>query len=479
MSRDLCFTPATELARLYRARKASPLEVMRAVLERLDRINPLVNAVVTLDREAAVRQARRATAALTRRTATVGPLHGIPVGIKDVTPTKGMRTTFGSKLFEDHVPGEDAAVVERLRAAGAIVLGKTNTPEFAFGPNTVNDVFGATRNPWNLALSAGGSSGGSAVALATGMCPIAQGTDLGGSLRGPAALCGVVGFRTTPGLIPRHPEVLAWDSYSVEGPMARTVGDAALMLSVMAGPVDERSPMNYAVDTKPFLAAVKQPSVKGWRIAWTPDLGGLVTVDPEIAAACEESSRVFRTLGARVERASPDMRDVPEIVALTRGFLMVARHADKLDRWRDQLQAGLVENTAQGLGMTSRDVARGELLRTQLWHRVHAFFQAHDLWITPTSAVPPFPIELPHAMEIGGRPVGKTLQRSYLTYAFSVLGVPAISVPCGFTRDGLPIGLQIVGRPRHEATVLRAAAAFEAARPWAHRIPPVITQAVS
>jgi len=478
MPRDLCFTPATELSRLYRSRKISPLEVLRAVLERLDRVNPLVNAIVTLDREAALRQARRATATLARRSATLAPLHGIPVGIKDVTPTKGMRTTFGSKLFEDHIPMEDAAVVERLKAGGAIVLGKTNTPEFAFGPNTVNAVFGATRNPWNLALSAGGSSGGSAAALATGMCPIAQGTDLGGSLRGPAALCGVVGFRTTPGLIPRYPEVLAWDSYSVEGPMARTIADAALMLSVMVGPADPRSPMSYSSDTKPFLAAVKQPSVKGSRIAWTPDLGGLVTVDPEIASACEGSAGVFRKLGARVERASPDMSDVPDIVALTRGFLMVARHADKVDRWRDQLQAGLVENTSQGLGMTSRDVARGELLRTQLWHRVRAFFETRDLWLTPTTAVPPFPIELPHAMEIGGKPAGKTLQRSYLTYAFSVLGLPAISVPCGFTRDGLPIGLQIVGPPRHEASVLRAAAAFEAAQPWAHRIPPVITQPV-
>ena len=478
MPRDLCFTPATELARLYRSRKISPLEVMRAVLERLDRVNPLVNAVVTHDREAALREARRATAALARRSAALGPLHGIPVGIKDVTPTKGMRTTFGSKLFEDHIPLEDAVVVERLKGAGAIVLGKTNTPEFAFGPNTVNAVFGATRNPWNLALSAGGSSGGSAAALATGICPIAQGTDLGGSLRGPAALCGVVGFRTTPGLIPRYPEVLAWDSYSVEGPMARTVGDTALMLSVMAGPADVRSPMNYSADTKPFLAAVKQPSVKGSRIAWSPDLGGLVTVDPEIASACEASAGVFRKLGARVERASADMHDVPDIVALTRGFLMVARHADKVERWRDQLQAGLVENTSQGLGMTSRDVARGELLRTQLWNRVRAFFETHDLWLTPTAAVPPFPIELPHAMEIGGKPAGKTLQRSYLTYAFSVLGVPAISVPCGFTRDGLPIGLQIVGPPRHEAAVLRAAAAFEAAQPWAHRLPPVLMQAV-
>jgi amidase len=476
MTRDLCFTPAVELARLYRARKVSPLEVMQAVLERLDRVNPVVNAFVTVDREGALRQARRATAALARRNATVGPLHGIPVGIKDVTLTKGMRTTFGSKLFEDFVPDEDAAVVERLRAAGAIVMGKTNTPEFAFGPNTVNAVFGATRNPWNPALSSGGSSGGSAAALATGMCPIAQGTDLGGSLRGPAALCGVVGFRTTPGLIPRYPEILAWDSYSVEGPMARSVGDAALLLSVMAGPADDRAPMNYATDGSAFRAAVTRPSVKGLRIAWTPDMAGLVAVDPEIARAVEESAAAFRTLGARMERASPDMADVPEVVALTRGFLMVARHADKLERFAGQLQAGLVENTTQGLAMSARDVARGELLRTRLWQRVRGFLQAHELWLTPTAAVPAFPIELPHAMEIGGKPAGKTLQRSYLTYAFSVLGLPAISVPCGFTRAGLPIGLQIVGRPRQEATVLRAAAAFEAARPWAQRIPPLVTQ---
>jgi amidase len=476
MTRDLCFTPAAELVRLYRARKVSPLEVMQAVLERLDQVNPVVNAFVTVDREGALRQARRATAALARRGAAVGPLHGIPVGIKDVTLTKGMRTTFGSKLFEDYVPDEDAAVVERLRAAGAIVLGKTNTPEFAFGPNTVNTVFGATRNPWNLALSAGGSSGGSAAALATGMCAIAQGTDLGGSLRGPAALCGVVGFRTTPGLIPRYPEVLAWDSYSVEGPMARTVGDAALMLSVMAGPADDRAPMNYATDTRAFRAAVARPSVKGWRIAWTPDMGGLVTVDPEVASAVEESTGALGKLGARVERASPDMSDVPEVVSLTRGFLMVARHADKIERFAGQLQAGLVENTRQGLGMSARDAARGELLRTRLWQRVRAFLETRDVWLTPTAAVPAFPIELPHAMEIGGKPAGKTLQRSYLTYAFSVLGLPAISVPCGFTRSGLPIGLQIVGRPRQEATVLRAAATFEAARPWAQCIPPVVTR---
>src|SRR5262249_42051057 len=215
---------------------------------------PRVNAIVTLARESALAEARRATAALRRR-APLPPLFGIPVGIKDVTPTRGLRTTYGSKLFESHVPDQDALVVERLRAAGAIVIGKTNTPEFAFGPNTVNAVFGATRNPWNLALTAGGSSGGSAAALATGLGPPAEGTDLGGSLRGPASYCGVVGFRTTPGLIPRYPSVLAWDTYSVEGPMARTVADAALMLSAMAG-IDERSPISYEVDTRDFARTV-------------------------------------------------------------------------------------------------------------------------------------------------------------------------------------------------------------------------------
>src|SRR5882724_3585654 len=472
MTRDLCFTPAVELARLYRARKVSPLEVMQAVLERLDRVNPVVNAFVTVDREGALRQARRATAALARRNATVGPLHGIPVGIKDVTLTKGMRTTFGSKLFEDFVPDEDAAVVERLRATGAIVMGKTNTPEFAFGPNTVNAVFGATRNPWNPALSSGGSSGGSAAALATGMCPIAQGTDLGGSLRGPAALCGVVGFRTTPGLIPRYPEVLAWDSYSVEGPMARTVADAALMLSAMAG-IDERSPLSYEVDARDFVRAVRAPSVKGWRIAWTPDLDGLMTIDDDVRAVVERAVTVFRGAGARVQQGGPDLGEVPEIVRLTRGLLMVARHADKLPEHRAILHPGLVENTEQGLALTPVEVARGELLRTRLWQRVREFLSERELLITPTSATPPFPVEQAHVTEINGRPVGKTMQRSYLTYAFSVLGLPAISIPCGFTRAGLPVGLQIVGKRRGEVAVLRAAAAFEAARPWSDRVPSI------
>ena len=471
-SGDVTFASAGELARLYRARRVSPLEVVQALLARIDAVNPTVNAIVTLARESALWQARRATAML-KRAAALPSLFGVPVAIKDVTATAGIRTTHGSKLFEDHVPVEDALVVQRLRAAGAIVLGKTNTPEFAFGPNTVNAVFGATRNPWDLRRTAGGSSGGSAAALATGMCPLAEGTDLGGSLRGPASFCGVVGFRTTPGLIPRYPSVLAWDTYSVEGPMARSIADTALMLSVMAGP-DDRAPLSYDVDSRQFVAAVRTPSVKGWRIAWSIDLGGLVLVDDEVRSIVERAVGVFRSLGARVEAACPGMGDIPEIVRLTRGLLMVARHADKLPEHRAVLQAGLVENTEAGLALSAREIAEGELLRSRQWQRVREFLEPRDVWLTPTMAVPAFPIEHPHILEVNGRPVGKAMQRSHLTYAFSVLGLPAISIPCGFTRGGLPVGLQIVGKRRGEAAVLRAAAAFEAAQPWSGRVPPVV-----
>ena len=472
--RDLCFTPATGLVRLYRARKASPLEVMEAVLARIDRVNPRLNAYVTLAREAALAAARAATRALTRKT-PLPPLHGVPVSIKDLTPTGGIRTTWGSKIFADHVPDEDALIVQRLKAAGAIVVGKTNTPEFGAGGNTFNAVFGATRNPWNPALTCGGSSGGAAVALATSMGPIAQGSDLGGSLRMPAAFCGVVGFRTTPGLVPVYPKELAWDSLSVSGPMARTIADTALMLSVIAGP-DDRAPLSYAVDTREFLRAVKAPSIRGWRIAWTPDLDGLIPVDEEVARVAEGATRVFRSLGARVEAACCDFSEVHEIVLATRGLSMVALHADKLAKWRDQMQKGLVWNIEQGLGLTPEAIARGEKLRTVLWHRVRTFLESRDLLILPTTAVPPFPVEQPYPTEINGKPLDNYIQWAYLTYGITVTGLPVVSVPCGFTRAGLPVGLQIVGRRRQEAAVLRAAAAFEAAAPWADRIPPVVEE---
>jgi len=470
--RDLCLTPATELVKLYRARRVSPLEVMQAVLARIDQVNPQVNAYVTVARESALRAARAATKVL-KRGAALPPLFGVPVSIKDNTPTKGIRTTWGSKMFEHHVPEEDALIVERLRAAGAIVAGKTNTPEFGAGANTFNAVFGATRNPWNLALTCGGSSGGAAVALATGMGPLAQGTDIGGSLRIPAAFCGVVGFRTTAGLVPVYPGELAWDSIDVAGPMARTVADVALMLSAIAG-TDDRAPLSYAVDTREFLKAVRAPSVTGWRVAWTPDLNGLIPVDGEVMRVAEGATRIFKSLGAKVEAVCPDFSEVNDIVLAMRGLSMAALHAEKLAEWKNQMQKGLVWNIEQGLRLTPQEIGRGEKLRTKLWHRVRTFMETHDLMILPTVAIPPFPVEQPYPTEINGKRLENYTQWFFLTYGISVTGLPAISVPCGFTQGGLPVGLQIVGRRRQEAAVLRAAAAFEAAAPWTDRLPPIV-----
>jgi amidase len=310
------------------------------------------------------------------------------------------------------------------------------------------------------------------------MGPLAQGSDLGGSLRTPAAFCGVVGFRTTPGLVPIWPSELAWDSLAVAGPMARTVADVALMLSVIAGP-DDRAPLSYAVDTRAFLRAVRKPSIRGWRVAWTPDLNGLTPVDAEVARVAEGAIRVFRAIGAKVTAASPDFHEVNDIVLGTRGVFMVALHADKLAQWRNEMQQGLVWNIEQGLSLTPRDIAGAERLRTTLWHRVRQFMGHHDLLILPTVAVKPFPVEQPYPTEINGRPLENYTQWFFLTYAISVAGLPAISVPCGFTADGLPVGLQIVGRRRAETAVLAAAAAYEAAAPWVDRVPPITGRVVA
>jgi amidase len=311
------------------------------------------------------------------------------------------------------------------------------------------------------------------VAVATGAGPLAQGSDLGGSIRVPAAFCGVVGFRPSPGLVPWHPKAMLWDALGVLGPITRTVADAALMLAVIAGP-DTRAPLSYDVDTRELTRAVTAPSIAGWRIAWTPDLGGLLPVNEDVARVAHDAVRIFRSLGARVEIASPDFAGVHDIVLATRAVTMIALHADKLARWRDRMQKELVSDIEHSLRLPPQQIARGEVLRSALWHRVRAFMATRDLLILPTVAVPPFPVEQPYPTEIDGTPLEHYTHWFYLTYAVTLTGLPAISVPCGFTRTGLPVGLQIVGRHRQDAAVLRAAAAFEAAAPWADRIPPVV-----
>ena len=452
---DLAFTDAAGLVALYGRREASPLEALDACLERIDAVNGVLNAYVTVDRDGA----RAAAAALTDAPVT-GPLHGVPVGIKDLTETAGMRTTYGSTIHADNVPDVDALLVERLRAAGAIILGKTNTPEFGAGANTFNDVFGATRNPWNPALTCGGSSGGSAVALAAGMSPLCEGSDLGGSLRTPASFCGVVGFRTTAGLVPSWPDSLPFDGLAVTGPMSRSVADCALMLSVIAGP-DDRDPLSYDVDVAAYAEAVREASIDGWRVAFTPDLDGLLPVDPEVAAICEDAVRTLGRLGARTQRASPDFSDLQAIVRATRGLSMVVYHDDHIREHGDALQAGLRGNIEQGLALTSQEIADGLRRRSALWEQVRGFMADRELLCLPTAPVVPFPVEQPYPTEIAGRTMENYTHWLSLTYAITVTGLPVISLPVGFTAAGLPVGLQIVGRRRREADVLRAAAALE------------------
>ncbi len=372
-----------------------------------------------------------------------------------------MRTTYGSTIYADNVPDVDALLVERLRAAGAIIVGKTNTPEFGAGANTFNDVFGATRNPWDPALTCGGSSGGSAVALAAGMSPLCEGSDLGGSLRTPASFCGVVGFRTTAGLVPSWPDSLPFDGLAVTGPMSRSVADCALMLSVIAGP-DDRDPLSYDVDTSAYAAAVRDPSVDGWRVAFTPDLGGLLPVDPEVAAICEDAARTLGRLGARVEGASPDFADLQAIVRATRGLSMVVYHDDHIRDHGDVLQAGLRGNIEQGLALTSpRTSPTGSAAGRRCGSRCGSSWPAASCCASPPLPSSRSRSSSPTRREIAGRTMENYTHWLSLTYAITVTGLPVISLPVGFTAAGLPVGLQIVGRRRREADVLRAAAALE------------------
>ncbi len=467
---ELCFLSATEMAAAVKKKKLSPVEIVDALLARIEKVNPKVNAYCTVVPEMAREAAKKAETKVMRGE-KVGPLHGVPVSIKDLTITAGIRTTWGSKIYEHFVPEEDALSVQRLKAAGAIIMGKTNTPEFGAGANTYNAVFGATRNPWKLSYTCGGSSGGSAVALACGLGPLATGSDLGGSLRIPASFCGVVGFRTSAGLVPIYPSMAGWDTLAVEGPMARTVGDTGLMLSVMAGQ-DDRSPISFPVDAGQFLAAVKRPKIQGLRVAWSPDLK-ISPCEHEVEKVAAAAARRFAELGCTVEQAEPDFSGVQQIIHVTRALRMVTLHAEKLEKWRDQMNPNLVWNIEQGFPLTVKQIGEADKERTALYHRVRQFFEKYDLLLTPTVAVPPFPQEMIYPKEINGKPMKNYQEWLYLTYAITITGLPVISVPCGFTSEGLPVGLQIVGRRLAEAMVLKAAAAFEAIAPWKDRRPPV------
>jgi amidase len=459
MASDICQLSAVELARLIRARELSAREVVGAHLAQIERVNPGVNAIVTLVADQAMERARLADEDLANGR-EIGPLHGLPIAHKDLQPTNGIRTTFGSPIYRDFVPVEDSLLVERLRHAGAIVVGKTNTPEFGAGSQTFNPVFGATLNPYHRGKTCGGSSGGAAVALATNMLPIADGSDMGGSLRNPASFCGVVGLRPSPGRVPVWPTPTAWSTLSVDGPMARSVADLALMLSAIAGP-DARSPIAIHESGSRF-AAPPEADFKGVRVAWWKDLGG-VPVDPRVRAAVDAQRRVFEALGCIVDEAEPDFIDFDAVFKTVRALAFLTGVAPRVDGRRDQVKETILWEIERGERLTVAEIAWAETKRTELYHRMRRFMGRYDFFVLPTVQVPPFEITQPYPTEIDGVAMETYIDWMKSCYYISIVGNPAISVPCGFTPEGLPVGLQIVGRHRDDWGLLQIAHAFERA----------------
>jgi amidase len=445
---------ARELAAMMASRAASPLEVLDAHLAVIARVNPKLNAIVTLVADQAREQARAVEAAIMRGE-KLGPLAGLPVAIKDITLTAGIRTTFGSPLYRDNLPGEDAEVVRRLKAAGAIVLAKTNTPEFAAGANTVNAVFGATRNPWNPALSPAGSSGGSAVSVATGMLPLAQGTDFGGSVRVPAAFCGIVGIRPTPGLTPNYPMPLPWDPGQVHGPLARSAEDAALMLDAMAG-FSRISPISVAPPWTSALAEVERcEDLRGLRIAYAPDIAG-IGVDPEVDAVCRQAARGLREAGATVEDIAFDASDGRGPYQTWRGVWMVGQQFARLAQL-DALGKNLKGNVEAGMKVTALDIAAAEQTRARLFQRFRELFERCDILLTPAAPVKPFPVEMNFPDEINGQKLENYIDWIAPAFLITLMSLPAGSVPAGLTRDRLPVGLQVVAPRFDEPRILSVA----------------------
>jgi len=465
---DLCYLTATELARRIRRREISAVEVLRAHVAQIERTNPQINAIVTTTFEAAAADAARIDQRFARGE-DPGPLAGLPVAHKDLTITKGVRTTFGSPIFRDFVPDTDALIVERLKAAGAVTVGKTNTPEFGAGSQTFNTVFGATRNPWDPARTTGGSSGGAAAALACGMVPIADGTDLGGSLRNPASFCNVVGFRSTPGRVPMWPSLNAWFPLGIAGPMARTVEDAALMLSAMAGP-DARSPISVHEPGATFARPLAR-DFRGVRIAWSPDLGGL-PVESAVRTALERALPALRDIGCVVDEATPDLDGVDEIFEVLRAWHFEMSHGDTVRSKRDQVKQTVIWNVEAGARLTGADVGRAERRRTELYHRLRTFFTRFDFLVCPVVQVQPFDVNLEYPMAIEGTAMGSYLEWMRSCSRISATCLPALSVPAGFTAAGLPVGLQIVGPYLDDFAVLQLGHAFEQATGFTSRRPP-------
>lgn len=443
---------AVEVRDLLKEGEVTPGELVDAAYQRIEAVDGPVNAMVTLCPDRARKKAADPSLKDTL-------LAGVPVAIKDLSEVEGVRTTWGSPIYRDFVPEKSALTVETLEGRGAVVIGKSNTPEFGAGAQTFNEVFGKTRNPWNTSLTCAGSSGGSAVALATGMTWLASGSDLGGSLRTPASFCGVVGMRPSPGTVARTTNT-PFDTLSVNGPMARTVEDTALMLDAMAG-LNPRDPLSRPLPGTSFLDTAREARAPR-RVGWSPDLGFL-PVDPRVARVSEAALAYFRDMGTEVAECSIDFSPSKEIFQTLRAASFAANHAPKLREYRDLLKPDVVWNIEKGLSLTADDIGRAERLRGELYQTVAGFFGDHDLIVCPVAIVPPFDVDTRYIDEVNGVKFDNYIDWLGMAYGITVTSLPAISVPCGFTDDGLPVGLQLVGRPRGDAELLNFANAFQKA----------------
>jgi amidase len=470
---------AAAIANAIRAKQLSCLEVMSAYLDHIDQLNPRVNAIVALqDRVSLLAQARERDAQLARGT-PIGPLHGLPHAVKDLQPVKGIRTTQGSPIFKDFVPNADSLVVERLRSAGAIFIGKTNTPEFGLGSHTYNPVYGITRNAYDQSRSAGGSSGGAAVALALRMVPLADGSDYGGSLRNPAGWNNVFGFRTSIGRVPADAHDSWLPSMGVSGPMARSVVDLALLLSVQAG-YDARAPLSIDGDGTAFRGRLEM-DCKGKRIAWGGDLGGHTPLEPGVLEVCKAALRTFESLGCIVEEALPDYdleavwRSVVQLRGWQQGGALLSYYNDPTKR--ALLKPEAIFEVETGLRLSAYDVSAASVVRTEWYQAVRRFFERYDFFVLPTAQVFPFPVDLHWPDQIAGTKMASYHEWMKAMLLVTMAGGPALAAPAGFNSQGLPLGIQIIGANRCEFECLQLAYAYEAATRWTStRVPPLLAQ---
>jgi len=464
---DLCFTSATELAAMLRSKKVSAREVMQAHLAQIERVNPAVNSIVTLVADRAMADAAAADEELARGKLR-GPLHGLPIAHKDLVETKGIRTTFGSPFYRDHIPDADAPIVTLIRKGGALTIGKTNTPEFGAGSHTFNTVFGATKNPYDVTRSCGGSSGGAAVSLACGMVPIADGSDTGGSLRNPAAFCNVVGFRPSPGRVSAGRG--SWSPLSTSGPMARSVADVALFLSVIAAP-DRHNPLVLG-DDPARLAGRLDRDFKGTRVAWYKDLGG-IPFEPEITRVVGHARGAFESLGCVVEEAEPDFRGVDEAFPTLRHLSYHSSYAALAKQRPDWIKDAIHWEIDEAERQTAADVARAADRQDRFYAEVEAFFSRYDYFVLPVTQVEPFDVTIKYPTAVAGVPMPTYIDWMRSCWYVTFMATPAIAVPAGFTSGGRPVGLQIVGRHRDDWSVLQLAHAFEQATGHGRRRPAI------